>query len=142
MKQRQQRHNPLRKIAEGQLHAIFRDKLSPEVENELATALVRQWTTNDGYAGLLADQARFWLEIKKTEAGYEISRSENRGCILDPFVRERGISPADVPLLLHRLNVAQSAEVATMHGQRLRFFIKPKERTIAVEEIPSSSLEP
>ncbi len=140
MKQHQ-RQNPLRKIAEGELRTIFGDNLSCEVENELATALVRQWITYDGYAGLLADEARFWLQVKKTGTGHDVSRQQNNGCILEPFVRERGIDPADVPLLLHRLNVSQSAEVETLHGQRLRFFVKPKERTIALEEIPSSYSE-
>ena len=56
----------MRKIAENEVHTIFGDSLSPDVENELATALVRQWMTYDGYAGLLADQARFWWQIKKT----------------------------------------------------------------------------
>lgn len=141
MKQKQQRPNPLRTIAEGQLHAIFGDSLSSEVENELATALVRQWMTYDGHAGLLADQVRFWFQVNKTATGYDLSRQENRGCILDPFVRERGIDLADIPSILHRLNVSQSAEAETLHGRRLRFFIKPKERTISVEEISSSSSE-
>jgi hypothetical protein len=141
MKQQQQRHNPLRKIAETQLHAIFGDSLSCEVENELATALVRQWITYDGHAGLFADQARFWFQVKKTGTGYDMSRQLNNGCILDPFVRDRGIDPADVPSLLHRLNVSQTAEVETLHGQRLRFVIKPEEKTISVEDISSSSSE-
>jgi hypothetical protein len=96
--------------------------------------LVRQWTSNDGYAGLLADNARFWFQINKVGTGHEMSRSENRGCALDPFVRERGIDQAAVPFLLHRLNVSQSVEFENIHGERLRLSMIPKERNIAIEE--------
>ena len=142
MKPEQIRQNPMRKIAENELHTVFGDGLSPEVENELATALVRQWTTYDGYAGVLADQARFWWQLKKTESGYELSRSQNEGCVLEPFIRSRGIDPGEVPLLLHRLNVSQSAEVETIDGKRLRLFMKPKERTIGVEDLAAAPFEP
>lgn len=141
MKQ-QQRHNPLRNIAEAQLHIIFGDRLSSEVENELATALVRQWTSYDGYAGLLADSVRFWFHIKKVGTNYDLSRSENQGCVLDPFIREKGIDRAEVPFLLHRLNVAQSVAFENVHGERLRLSMNPMERTIAIEELLSPADEP
>jgi hypothetical protein len=142
MKQKRRRQNPFRRLAEFEVHAIFGDNLSAKVEGELTTSLVRQWTCYDGHAGLLADQVRFWWNIKKTASGYDIGRSWSSGCILDPFVQERGIDPAEVPLLLHRLNVSQSAEVGTVSGERLRFFMKPKERCIGVEVLAGSTSEP
>jgi hypothetical protein len=51
---------------------------------------------------LLADNVRFWFQIKKVGTTYKMSRSETRGCALDRFVRDRGIDPAAVPFLLNR----------------------------------------
>ena len=54
--------------AESELAKHFGDLDAP-VRDELATSLVRQWLTNDGYAGLVTPTRQCWFQLLTREGG-------------------------------------------------------------------------
>jgi len=52
-----------------------------------------------------------------------------------PFMRNWEVDAELLPEILHRLTVAQSAELTNRKGMRLRFWIDPKKRTTSIERV-------
>lgn len=65
----------LRAVANDQLDRIFPGQ-APAAREELVTAVMRQWTTHDGNAGVFTLVAHYWLTVLlkdgKVHAGTEV----------------------------------------------------------------------
>jgi hypothetical protein len=132
------KHYPLRKVAESELARHFGD-LDDAVRDELATSLVRQWLINGGYAGLVTPTRQFWFQMVAMEGGgVEVGVSKPEGNLGRVLAEDRHVDKAEIPGLLHRLNLCQSALCRTADGLNLRLRIEPKERTVRCEEEPEA----
>jgi hypothetical protein len=125
---------PLRKIAESELARHF-GHLDTAVRDELATSLVRQGLTNDGHAGFVTPTGQCWLRIVvREDGGVEVGVSKPEGDWERVLAEDWHIDEAEVPGLLHQLNLCQSAQCRTADGRTIRLRIEPKERTVRCEE--------
>ena len=124
---------PLRRIAESVLTQYLGD-LEPEVRDELAASLVRQWITNDGHAGFIYPTRRFWFQMvaagDKVEVGFS-EVADNWGLVL---TRDWKVDEEEIPGLLHQLNLCQSVTCETTNGLVVRLRIEPKDRSVRCEE--------
>src|SRR5262245_2068794 len=72
------KQSPLRKIAETVLTKHL-GNLDVAVKGKFATSLVRQWVTNDGYAGFAFPTRQFWFQMVKKGDGVEVGCSPVEG---------------------------------------------------------------
>jgi hypothetical protein len=125
---------PLRKIAESELAKHFGD-LDDAVRNELATSLVRQWLTNDGYAGLVTPTRQCWFQMATREGGgLEVGVSKPEGNWGHVLSQDWHVDEDEIPGLLHQLNLCQSVLCRNADGLTIRLRIEPKERIVRCEE--------
>jgi hypothetical protein len=130
------KQNALRNVAEYDLKARFGD-LEPQVQQEMATSLVRQWLTLDGYAGLVAQTHNFWFRmIRNDSGGYEVGCEQQTSYLLDAL-RACNVREEEFPALLHDLCICQSAVCQTADGRRIRIRILPKEKVVKIEPVAS-----
>jgi hypothetical protein len=135
------KHHALRKIAENELAKHLGD-LDAAVRNELATSLVRQWITNEGFAGLVMPTRRYWFRmIAKEDGGLELGVSKSEGNWDRVLTEEWHIDKEEVAGLLHRLNLCQFVLCRTIDGRTVRLRIEPKERTLRCEEAKAEEAE-
>lgn len=127
------RGDVLRRIAGHEIDKILPD-LSPEVRGEYATAVVRQWVTCAGHAAILTEHANYWLALESMDGQYHVGAGESETSI-GRFVDDWRIPDDQIPELLHRLTVAQSATCESEDGLRLRLRVVPHERTVAIEQV-------
>jgi hypothetical protein len=127
------RKYPLRKIAENELAGCFSD-LDDAARDELATSLVRQWLANDGHAGLVTRTHQCWFQLVAKEDGVEVGCSKAEGNWGRVLSRDWQVDEKDVPGLLHRLNLCQTARCRTADGRTIRLRVEPKERKVRCEE--------
>jgi hypothetical protein len=130
------KHYPLRKVAENQLAKHFGD-LDAAVRDDFATSLVRQWLTHGGHAGLVTPTRQCWIRVAATEGGgLEVNVSKPEGNWGRVLAVDWHVEEEEIPALLHRLNLCQSALCRTADGLTIRMRIEPKERTAWCEEEP------
>jgi hypothetical protein len=127
---------PLRRIAEGELAKQFLG-LSAAVRDQLATSLVRQWLTNDGHAGLVTPSQQVWFQLVAEGDLLEVKVSTAEGGWGRALPRHWGVPAAEVPELLHRLNLCQSASCRTADGGTVELRVEPKERAVRCRELPA-----
>jgi hypothetical protein len=120
---------PLRKIADSQVEKHF-GHLDSAVRNELATSLVRQWITSDGYAGFVTPTRQYWFQMVVKGAQLEVTRLEAKGNWGRILSRDWHVAGDEIPALLHQLNLCQTVSWRTTDGQTIRLGIDPKERTV------------
>lgn len=125
---------PLRKIAENELARRLGD-LDEAVRAELATSMVRQWLTNDGYAGFVLPTRQCWFLMVVTGNGLEVGFDEVEGSWGHVLSHEWRVDEEEIPQLLHRLNVCQAATCRTADGLTVRLRIEPKERKVLCQEV-------
>jgi hypothetical protein len=89
------RENPLRNMARSQLEEDFSD-LSPQTQDELETAIVRQWITYDGHAGVCTAIRNARFKLVKEGDSYHVGRTvcQSRVPVL---LRARGARAEGVP---------------------------------------------
>jgi hypothetical protein len=136
---KQLKQYPLRKIAESVLASHFGD-LDPEVMQELATSLVRQWLTNDGHAGFVTSSHQHWFRaVPREDDGVEVGSSSPDGDWARVLSHDWQVDEDDVPELLHSLNLCQSALCRTADGRTIQVRVEPKERTVRCQEQPAEA---
>jgi hypothetical protein len=122
----------LRKIAEHQVGQIL-PHLDGAGCGEYATAVVRQWVTCDGRAAILTERFNHWLAPEGGGERFTVSVDRTETSI-GRFAADWHIPADQIPELLHRLSVAQSAEFQSEDGLVLRLRVVPHERAIAIEQ--------
>jgi len=127
---------PLRKIAEGELAKQFLG-LSAAVRDQFATSLVRQWLTNDGHAGVVTPTQQVWFQLVAEGEHLEVGVSTAEGDWGRALWRHWGVAEAEVPGLLHRLNLCQSALCRTADGRAVELRVEPRERAVRCRELPA-----
>jgi hypothetical protein len=133
------RSNPLRKIAEDQIERLFGD-FDPRLKQELATSLVRQWITNDGYAGLVKSSSHHWLRLIRTDGGFEVGRDDQPPRFVNQL-RQGNVSEDQIPDVLHQLNLTQCTTCQTQDGGTIRLRMVAKERTLVIERADDEASE-
>jgi hypothetical protein len=127
----------LRRIAKHELDQCFCD-LSATKKDELATSLVRQWTTNDGEAVILTVEREFWFHLNRLEDGRtQIVRDVQPGTFVAHLRRSRVIEEA-IPALLDQLSVCQSAQCYSDDGELLQLRVSPAQKKYYIELVPDS----
>jgi hypothetical protein len=132
----------LRVIARDVLDRAFPEGLPPEADRELITSITRQLLTYNGHAGVVTGKGNFWVSVvDKPDDAVEVGMSHVPEVTVLRIVKSWDIDADLVPEILHRLTVAQSAEVTSRKGVRLRLWIEPAKRMthvkrVAVEEGP------
>jgi hypothetical protein len=130
------KQNALRNMAEQDLKARFGD-LQPLVKQEMATSLVRQWITLDGYAGLVTQTHNFWYHMIRTDSGgYEVGCEQQASYLLNEL-RACNVREEEFPALLHDLCLCQSAVCQTADGRGILLCIIPKEKIVKIEPVAS-----
>ncbi len=128
------RRYPLRKIAENQLATHFGD-LDADIRNALATSLVRQWLTYDGYAGLVtATHHHLFQLVTKNGGELEVRFDTAEGNWSHVLSHDWHVDEAKIPAFLHRLNLCQSAQCQNADGRTICLRIEPQERTVRCQE--------
>jgi hypothetical protein len=117
---------PLRKIAESQMERHF-GNLDAAVRNELATSLVRQWITNDGYAGFVTPTRQYWFQMVAKGEQLDVGCTEAQGNWGRILSRDYQVAEDEIPSLLHQLNLCQTVSWRTTDGRTIRLGIDPKE---------------
>lgn len=122
--------NPLRNIARFELTRLFND-LAPRTRGELETALVRQWITYEGQAGLITPIHNIWLKLVRQGEGYHVGTDlcDSR---VAAMLRECGANEEEFPELFHRANLSQSAGFVGRDRKLWRLSINPRERQVTV----------
>jgi hypothetical protein len=129
--------NVLRRIAEHELEECFHD-LSPTKKAELATSLVRQWTTNGGEAVLLTLEKEFWFHIEHFEDGRRNVVRDVRDCNFTAHLQRNRVIEVEIPALLDTLNVCQSARCYTDDGEMLQLRVNPAGKSYHIELVPDA----
>jgi hypothetical protein len=115
---------PLRAIAEQTIDRHL-GRLDPWLRADLATSLARQWLTNDGHAGLVFLARQCWFDAAvrgdRTEVGFRPAPGDWGRALVDHW----RVSPADVPDLLHRLNLCQAARQRAADGRTVCLRVEP-----------------
>ncbi len=125
---------PLRKIAENELTRCF-DDLDSAVTNDLAISLVRQWLTNDGYAGLVTPTHECWFHmVPKEVSSVDVGLRKKKQNWSRHLTRRWQVDEEEIPELLHRLNLCQSVLCRTTDGRTIRLWMEPKEEIVRCEE--------
>lgn len=126
----------MRKIASDELDKIF-PGLAKAAREELVTSVVRQWLTNDGWAGVFTVPVTYWLHLK------EDKKKKNRamaGVLAFPsemwkHLRTWKISEQDLPGVLHQLSISQSAVFTNREGLDVRVSAEPREKVVRFGEV-------
>jgi hypothetical protein len=127
------KHYPLRRIAESELTSRFGD-LDDAVRNDLALSLVRQWLTNDGYAGLITPTRHFWFHLVTKGDSLEVGFTDTEGNWGLALARDWGVGEDEIPGILHRLNLCQSVVCRTGDNRALRLWIEAKAQAVRWQE--------
>ncbi len=128
------RQNALRNIAEHDLEARFGD-LNPAVKQEWAISLVRQWITDDGYAGLVTMTNCCWFRmIRNPEGTFEVGMERKPARFVAELL-SLGVKEADLPALLHQVCILQSAVFETADGRTMQVRILPRLKRVRIEPI-------
>jgi hypothetical protein len=125
--------NVLRKIAESSLDRYLTG-LDPEVKQELATTLARQWITGDGHAGLATPSHHFWFDLVRKVNGFDVG-FDRQPPQLAGKLREAGVPEEAIPGLLHKLNLCQTVLCETRDGRRYRVRMIARERKFLPEPV-------
>lgn len=124
---------PLRKIAESELARHF-GPLELDVRSALATSLVRQWLTHDGHAGFVTPTHEFWFEMVVKGASAEVGVTAVQMNWGKTLAEDWNVPDEEIPDLLHRLNLCQTAVAFSSDGRTLRMRLEPKGRLIECRE--------
>jgi hypothetical protein len=127
--------NVLRRIAEGELVACFRD-LAPVTKNELATSIVRQWITYEGAAVILTRDQQFWFRASRLDDGNtQVVRDVQQNTFVEHMRRSR-VMEEEIPGLLHALSLRQSVRCSTDYGEVLQLRVNPANKMFHIELVP------
>jgi hypothetical protein len=127
---------PHRKVAESVLNEHFGD-LDVGVRNELATSLVRQWLTNEGYAGIVTTTHRHWIRlVPKDDGGVQVKVGKVAGSWASVLSRDWHLDEAKIPEFLHQLNLCQAVQCRNKDGRTISLRIEPKARAVRCQELP------
>jgi hypothetical protein len=128
------KQTPLRKLAEVVLDQHF-GELEPQLKQDLAISLVRQWTTNDGHAGLVTLSHHHWFRMVRTQGGgFEVGYQASPPQFMEDL-RRWNVSEEEIPDLLHNLNCQQSVLCNTAEGERIKLRLVAQERTLLIEPV-------
>jgi hypothetical protein len=132
----------LRELAMGFLADLAEREthVPPSDQADLATSLVRQWVTCGGNAVVIVDDRIMYLSVGQTPLGKPRVHAEVKPMHWDRILADWKIALDDVPDLIGRLNLAQSAEVTNADGLLLRLWVNPAERSRGVEELVKQPL--
>jgi hypothetical protein len=130
----------LRRIAEAAVDKLFHD-LVPAVREDLVTAVVRQWTTCDGHAGIFSVSGDVWLDLDFSEEGLCGVRPDKFPGRAAAILATKNVAAEQVPQILHFLNVRQTADCDSSDGRCLRLRMDPVERQLIVQEVPRQDEE-
>lgn len=126
----------MREIAGVEIDKIF-PGLAVPARQELVTSVVRQWLTNDGWAGLFTVPVSYWLHLKvhpskkrRAMAGVLAQPSEMRKHLTSWSILEE-----DLPGVLHQLSISQSAVFINRQGLSVRVSAEPKDKIVRFEEV-------
>ena len=123
----------MRNIAGCEIDKLF-PGLAEGPRTELVTSVIRQWLTNEGWAGLFTIAVNYWLNLiernGKALAGVMVHPSEIRRRLKTWLVDE-----ADLPGIVHQLSLSQSATFVNAANQSVRVSTNPKEHSISFDEL-------
>jgi hypothetical protein len=131
-----QLHRAVRKIACDMVKRLYPRRLGRERQEELATSLVRQWAGYEGHAALFTPRGRYWLELTAMPPkGFNVAVTQVPGHPIEAFLKDWKIERGQVPAIVRRLNLSQSAEFTNTLGRCLRMWIDPKQRSVHMEPL-------
>jgi len=127
----------LRELAMGFLADLAERETQapPSDQADRATSLVRQWATCGGNAVVIVDDRIIYLSVGQTPLGKPRVNADVQPMHWEELLADWKIAPDDVPDLIGRLNLAQSAEATNADGLLLRLWVNPAERSRGVEEL-------
>jgi hypothetical protein len=128
-------HNPLPEIAADTVQRTFGLTIDDGTRREFVESLVRQWERFGGYAGLFTMTQSFWFVVtlqEKPKINVKVGMA--KGNIVADFMKDWHFTPAQIPDILHQLNVNQYALLMNAQRQKLRFTINPEKRSVSIDE--------
>jgi hypothetical protein len=137
MPEKAARSKALRDLASRFLHGIP-EQLLTSPHADLATALVRQWITDDRAAIFVGDDLlHLRADFSGPEPTLEVVRSNQRewlrDLMLDFHVEEDAVSQAIIDL-----NVSQSSTIENRRGEFLRLSVNAKNEKLRIERLNRS----
>jgi hypothetical protein len=130
------RSRELRRIAREFLEGFASEQVLPASEHkDIAGSLVRQWLTYNGTAVLLLGEPMFYVQLGATPLGRTRVNVIPGRRTWEALTEDWRIDPSEVPQVMERLNLAQSAEVTNLDGERLRVWVDPGKRSRGVESL-------
>jgi hypothetical protein len=140
------RNNPsqsreLRQLAAEFLQALADHEFLPDAErDDLAGSLVRQWLTYDRNAVLIIGERLMYLVLSKTPLGRWRVVPTNERMRWTQLSEDWKIDLDELPNIIKRLNLAQSAELTNLDGLPIRLWVDPKKRGRGVEPLVNRPL--
>ena len=123
----------MRHIARCEIAKLF-PGIAPEVLEQYATSVVRQWVTNTLRAGVFTIAVNYWLHLVEQNesvlSGLEVCPSNMRQLLAPWHALER-----DLPDIAQQLTLAQSATFVNAEGVTVRVTADPKEHSFRFEEV-------
>lgn len=107
--------------------------LDPATHQEYVTAVVRQWLTNDGHAGVFTVPMNYWLRLAEQGGEIAVGRGESESD-LPHALRRRKIAEDELPEVLHQLTIAQSATFVNTDGVKMVVRVVPSLRRFEYEK--------
>lgn len=131
----------LRQIAEDLIDQL---KENPEIEETdfdgLPTSLVRQWMTNDGIATLFLDGNQLFFTLKRSPLGaLSVSVEPHPHPWVETLMEEWDVSEDEIPNIMHQMNLGQSAEFLNQQGEKIVWWVKPKDRSSLMQKPPPAN---
>lgn len=123
----------LRAVATHELEKMFPGQADGPRE-ELVTAVVRQWTTYDGNAGVFTVPIHYYLTVRH-QAGSVIAGTEVVPGTLRRDLATWGVVERDLPRITWDLSVAQSAVLVNDEGLTVRVMSDPRDHSFRFEEV-------
>ena len=123
----------MRNIASHEIDRLL-PELDPDTRREFVTAVVRQWLTNDGHAGIFTVPVNYWLKLVEQDGEIEVGVADSNSDLPDAL-RRWGIDKYQLPVTLRQLTLAQNATFVNAKGLTVMVRAVPKENRFEYEKL-------
>lgn len=126
-------NSPILRVIAGKEVEKFLPHTIPAVRDDILTAVMRQWATCDGHAGIFTVAACYWLHLVRQDGGYQVGEEIHAGNSLRELLQRSGADEEELAEIVHELTLRQSATFENKGGVRLRVRAIPQEMQFEVE---------
>ncbi|QJW98469.1 hypothetical protein FTUN_6059 [Frigoriglobus tundricola] len=123
----------LRRIAGTELDKLFPDT-APRARDDLITAVVRQWITSAGHAGIFTVARNYWLHFEEfPDERFQVHAEVTTPDGLGQLLRNHLAQEDDVPRILRQLTLRQAVVFDNEDAIAFKIRVRPELRRFEIE---------